>query len=889
MEMLEKLFLEILNMSFTASFVICFVMITRLLLKRAPKIFTYVLWSIVLFRLICPFSIESIMSLMPVNTKPISHEILYTQTPTIYTGLNQVDQLVNNALPVATIGDSVNPMQIWTFIGLIVWGVGVVILLAYGILSLIKLKRKLETSRYEENNIYITDQLEVPFVLGIIRPKIYLPEGLLADEKHYIILHEQIHIKRYDYIIRLISFIVVCIHWFNPLVWVAFFMAGKDMEMSCDEAVIKSLGNDVKKAYSCSLLSFAVGKRHTGLIPLAFGEDSTKSRVKNVLSYKKPSFWVVSIILLGILLLGAGLLTNPITFSTALVAKEVDLTKFKNSIIGSEMPRILYADRDKVIFEASGIYVYDLKKEELVSSYAFDSFDTQLLKNNKGFVFALTDGKQIIWGFEDIVGNNVKAYSCITGEKNLMEISKELMATYQKNSFSCYYPNESDERYNKSFGAITMLPATQDEVIYLTFSSVEVATIKIVYESSLEHKEYQVFGKEQEVTKGQEIEDIKPTPQIKASTIQECAEQYVAEMFESFSKVTTFKLVDSKITALNKIATFTHLTNAPIELWAIEYRLLPDNIANVALAGGMNAIDGWITEDGDMGKPILVFSIEDGEPKYLGELRSGYLGSTLSGQEVALRQFLEKSGKLPKETYQSEHIIVKFPLSTGETCKLLLSQPAKKGSGGIWCVERWMDGNGSIYYDDPQVDTILTEYYEGMQEAYDKGEMPWLVDTKNVALKYTNKVLGQMLTYKDLELIEKASLSDFQQLPISSYFGFISKFQLDTELFHFDRAEWLTSNQVERMKELKLSDEDMPGGFYIYNPKHYPDAFIVNEYTQYHFMKKSPDFTELNEYTTTDKNEFYNYLSGYPEGSAPPFWVQTQGGYVTNVREQYLP
>lgn len=199
-----------------------------------------------------------------------------------------------------------------------------------------------------------------------------------------------------------------------------------------------------------------------------------------------------------------------------------------------------------------------------------------------------------------------------------------------------------------------------------------------------------------------------------------------------------------------------------------------------------------------------------------------------------------------------------------------------------------MDGNGSIYYDDPQVDTILMEYYEGMQEAYDKGEMPWLVDTKNVALKYTNKVLGQMLTYKDIELIENASLSDFQQLPVSIHFGYISDFQLDTELFHFDRAEWVTSSQEERMNELNLSDADMPNGFYIYNPKHYLDTFIVNEYTQYHFMKKAKESDELNEYTTTDRNEFYSYLSGYEEGSTPPFWVQTQGGYVTNIREQYL-
>ena len=146
-----------------------------------------------------------------------------------------------------------------------------------------------------------------------------------------------------------------------------------------------------------------------------------------------------------------------------------------------------------------------------------------------------------------------------------------------------------------------------------------------------------------------------------------------------------------------------------------------------------------------------------------------------------------------------------------------------------------------------------------------------------------------MLTYKDLELIENASLSDFQELPVSTYFGYISDFQLDAELFHFDRAEWVTSSQIERMKELKLSDADMPNGFYIYNPKHYLDTFMVNEYTQYHFMRRKTESDELNEYTTTDKNEFYNYLNGYKEGSIPPFWVQTRGGYVTSVREQYLP
>ena len=226
--MLDNLFLQILNMSYTASIVILFVLAARLLLKKAPKIFSYALWSVVLFRLVCPFSFESLVSLLPGNPAPISDKILYAQTPQINTGITGIDNAVNASLPVPATGASVNPIQIWTFIGEILWLSGIAVLLVYSIVSLIRLQKRLKNAVHEKENVYLEEHLATPFVLGIIRPKIYLPAALSPEEKQYILLHEQIHIGRFDHVVRMLSFLVLCVHWFNPLVWVAFFLCGKD-------------------------------------------------------------------------------------------------------------------------------------------------------------------------------------------------------------------------------------------------------------------------------------------------------------------------------------------------------------------------------------------------------------------------------------------------------------------------------------------------------------------------------------------------------------------------------------------------------------------------------------------------------------------------------------
>ncbi|MDY0235364.1 MAG: M56 family metallopeptidase [Gudongella sp.] len=309
--MLDKVFLQVINMSYIGSLVILFVLAARILLKKAPKKYTYILWIVVLCRLIVPISFESVLSLIPVNPTPISNDILYNATPQIDTGITNIDQSIATSIPKAEVMASVNPMQIWIRIGLLIWIAGMVILLIYGITTLIKMKRKVEDASLYKDNIYKAENIESPFVLGLVQPKIYLPAFLSETEEEYIVLHERTHIKRFDHVSRFISYLVLCIHWFNPLVWITFWISGEDMEMSCDEAVIGQLGQKVKKNYSQSLLNLTTGKRKLSMTPLAFGEGETKGRIKNIINFKKPNSYIIIIALLILGVVFIGLMTNP--------------------------------------------------------------------------------------------------------------------------------------------------------------------------------------------------------------------------------------------------------------------------------------------------------------------------------------------------------------------------------------------------------------------------------------------------------------------------------------------------------------------------------------------------------------------------------------------------
>lgn len=308
------LFTTVLQMSVAGSYAIAVVIAVRLLLlRKAPKIFAYALWSVVLFRLVCPFSFESALGFIPPPETVRTAAVLPAQPATQVTGLSgsggSSGSLTGGQSPVAGVvqGPSAALLQPaaaeaetpspagWKEAAALVWAAGIAVLLIRGARASLRLKAALKTAKPAGRSLYEWEGARTPFVFGIFRPKIVLPYGLALHERDYVIEHERIHIRRFDHVLKPAAFVVLCLHWFNPLVWLAFRLMDEDMEKSCDEAVIRRLGRGIKRDYSASLLSFAGGSRFPGGSPLAFGEHPTKSRIRNVLNYRKPAFWAIGL------------------------------------------------------------------------------------------------------------------------------------------------------------------------------------------------------------------------------------------------------------------------------------------------------------------------------------------------------------------------------------------------------------------------------------------------------------------------------------------------------------------------------------------------------------------------------------------------------------------
>lgn len=298
----QTLFPALLNMSLTAGIVILCVIAARLALKRAPKVFSYALWAVVLFRLLCPVSLSSGISLLGAldaparQASPVVSTVTYVQ-PQQKTEAAQ-PQTAESAGPAS---DPVVPAEPdrqtaptvdWAAAAAWVWLAGVLGMAGYSIFALLRLRRRLVGSLRLRDNIYLADHISTPFVLGLVRPRIYLPSTLTQGEMGYIIRHEQYHIRHGDHVVKVLAFAGLCLHWFNPLVWAAFILAGKDMEMRCDEAVVRQLGERVKADYSASLLALATGRLTIAGTPLAFGEGDPKGRIRNLLRWKRPRVWL---------------------------------------------------------------------------------------------------------------------------------------------------------------------------------------------------------------------------------------------------------------------------------------------------------------------------------------------------------------------------------------------------------------------------------------------------------------------------------------------------------------------------------------------------------------------------------------------------------------------
>ena len=311
---MNELFLKIINMSISASWLILAVLILRLVLKKAPKWVNVLLWGIVAVRLICPLSFESALSLIP-SSETIPLDIEMAAKPTIDSGVPAINSVVNPVLssfaPPQHVLTSANPLQIWIPILNIIWLIGVGALLLYTAVSYWRLCRKVDTAVRYKGNIFQSENVSSPFVLGIIKPRIYLPFNMNGQDLEHVVAHEQAHIRRKDHWWKPLGFLLLTIHWFNPLIWIAYYFLCKDIELACDECAVKNMSDSQRAAYSQTLLSCTANQSIFAACPLAFGSKNVKTRIRAVLSYRKPHTWIITVTAILVLVVAACFMTNP--------------------------------------------------------------------------------------------------------------------------------------------------------------------------------------------------------------------------------------------------------------------------------------------------------------------------------------------------------------------------------------------------------------------------------------------------------------------------------------------------------------------------------------------------------------------------------------------------
>lgn len=313
---MSELFLKIVNMSISASWVVVAVLALRFCLKKAPKWVNVLLWGIVAARMVFPFSIESVLSLIP-SAETISPTIMMEQSPSVQTGVPALNHVINPVISgsfTPAPGASANPLQIWIPVLAGIWLFGIAALFLYSAVSYCRLRRKVCEAVILRDNIYQSENVCSPFVLGIIRPKIYLPYHMDSREVGHVIAHEQTHIRRKDHWWKPLGFLLLTIHWFNPLMWLSYVLLCRDIELACDEKVIGKMGNAQRADYTQALVACSVDRRLIAACPLAFGEIGVKERVKSVMNYKKPAFWIVLASVIVCAVIAVCFLTNPIGF-----------------------------------------------------------------------------------------------------------------------------------------------------------------------------------------------------------------------------------------------------------------------------------------------------------------------------------------------------------------------------------------------------------------------------------------------------------------------------------------------------------------------------------------------------------------------------------------------
>ena len=311
----KNVFLHLFNISVSASFLVLAVLVLRFLLKKAPRWSVCLLWGLVGLRLVFPFSIESVFSLIP-SAETVSPDIVYQAEPKIHSGIQAMDNIINpvliqNFAPARDTVTSVNPLQVVFAVATILWLLGVMAILLYILIGYICLRLRLRTSVKMTERIYQSERVHSPFIFGMLKPRIYLPFAMDASDMEHVIAHERAHLRRLDHLTKPFAYLILAVYWFNPLLWVAYLLLCRDIELACDEKVVREMDADAKKAYSMALLKCSMNQKTRLACPLAFGEVGVKERVQNVMHYKKPAFWIIMIAVIAVIVTAVCFLTVP--------------------------------------------------------------------------------------------------------------------------------------------------------------------------------------------------------------------------------------------------------------------------------------------------------------------------------------------------------------------------------------------------------------------------------------------------------------------------------------------------------------------------------------------------------------------------------------------------
>ena len=311
---MAAVFLKLLNLSISASWLVLAVLVLRLVSKRSPKWVNVLLWGIVALRLVLPFSIESALSLIPSAETVSPAAVQFDPAPTITSGVSVIDNAVNPSLSehfAAVPTASVNPLYVWAYLAGWVWLIGLGAMLLYALVSYLRLRRRVSVSLPVQDHIYLCDAISSPFILGVVKPHIYLPSGLDEVQRQNVLAHERAHLARRDHWWKPLGFTLLAVYWFNPVLWLAYTLLCRDIELACDERVIRTMDESAVKTYSTVLLACSMPRKAVITCPLAFGEVGVKERVKNALHYKKPAFWVVAASVAVCVVVAVCFLTNP--------------------------------------------------------------------------------------------------------------------------------------------------------------------------------------------------------------------------------------------------------------------------------------------------------------------------------------------------------------------------------------------------------------------------------------------------------------------------------------------------------------------------------------------------------------------------------------------------